>query len=129
MLIQFFRFASVGLCATIVHVAIVFLLVEWMGFDPVLASFPAFFTAVLVAFFLNRNWTFARPQSRNGQFRRYLMVALGGMLLNVVIMYVTVHIAHSPYFVGIALVLIIVPVTSFLLQRNWTFGRLKQPVK
>jgi putative flippase GtrA len=126
MLLQFFRFASVGLVATVVHVAIVFFLVEWMDVDPVLSSLPAFFTAVSAAFFLNRNWTFSSTQSKNDQFRRYLIVALGGMLLNLVIMYVTVHIAHGPYFVGISLVVAIVPIVSFVLQRKWTFGRLKQ---
>jgi putative flippase GtrA len=119
--LQFFRFATVGLLATFIHVTIVYLLVEGARVDPVLASLPAFFTALTAGFLLNRSWTFPGARPGKWQYLKYLTAALGGLLLNVVIMYLTVHVAQGSYWLGLALVVTIVPLFSFVLQRNWTF--------
>jgi putative flippase GtrA len=121
---QFVKFASVGLLATIVHVAIVYSLVEGAGAEPVLASLPAFFSALSVSYLLNRYWTFQASVSGYACFIKYTFVSLGGMFLNVAIMYVAVYIAQGTYLQGLAIVIVIVPVMSFLFQRGWTFERL-----
>ncbi len=121
---RFFRFASVGLLATAIHVAIVYALVEAAGVEPVIASIPAFLAALVASYLLNRNWTFAAGESGIAGFFKYSLVALGGLLLNAVIMYVAVHVMQAHYLLGLAIVVAIVPVASFLLQRDWTFRRL-----
>lgn len=121
MFLQFFKFAAVGLLATFIHVTIVFFLVESVSADPVLASLPAFAAALTIAFILNRVWTFSGSSPGRWQYLKYLTVALAGMLLNVLIMYVTVHVTQGSYWFGLALVVTFVPLFSFVLQRNWTF--------
>lgn len=121
---RFLKFVLVGLLATIVHVAIVFLLVEGTGAEPVLASLPAFLAALSVSYLLNRRWTFESAVPNFRSFPKYLLVAVGGLLLNAAIMYVTVHVAHGPYLLGLAVVVSVVPVLSFMFQRDWSFGGL-----
>ncbi len=121
---RFVRFAAVGLLATGIHVGAVYFLVETGGVDPALASLPAFVSALAVSYLLNRRWTFQAAGTGFGPFHKYLLVALGGMLLNAVIMFVAVHIAKASYWLGLAIVVAVVPAVSYLLQRDWTFRRL-----
>jgi putative flippase GtrA len=121
---QFFKFASVGLLATVVHVAIVFVLVEGADAEPVLASLPAFLSALFVSYLLNRRWTFQPAVSGFRCFSKYMFVALGGMLLNAIIMFAIVYVVHGPYVLGLAIVVAVVPVVSFVFHRDWTFERL-----
>ena len=120
---RFFRFASVGLLATAIHVAIVYALVEAAGVEPVIASIPAFVAALVASYLLNREWTFRAGEEGIAGFFKYSLVALGGLLLNAAIMYVTVHVIEAHYLLGLAIVVAVVPAASFLLQRDWTFRR------
>lgn len=122
MLMQMAKFGLVGLTATATHIAILLLLVEKLGVGPVLASVPAFLTALVISFLVNHHWTFVAQGAYHRYFSRYAAVSAAGLILNTAIMYGTVSLMHKPYIVGLGAVIILVPLFSFLLQRNWTFG-------
>lgn len=122
MLLQMAKFGFVGLLATAIHAAMLFFLVEKLGAGPVLASIPSFLTALAISFLINHHWTFVVKGAYGRYFSRYAAVSVAGLLLNIAIMYATVSLLQLSYVAGLGLVIIFVPMFSFLLQRYWTFS-------
>lgn len=116
------KFGLAGLTATAAHVVVLLLLVETLGVEPVLASVPAFLTALLLSFLINHRWTFLAKGAYSRYFSRYAIVSLAGLILNIAIMYSAVSLMHAPYLVGLGIVIMVVPGFTFLLQRDWTFS-------
>lgn len=123
MLMQMVKFGVVGLTATAIHTVVLLFLVEKLEVGPVLASVPAFLTALVISFLINHHWTFLAKGTYSRYFSRYAVVSAAGLILNIAIMYGTVSLMHKPYIVGLGMVIVLVPLFSFLLQRCWTFGR------
>ncbi len=121
MLIQFIKFGIAGLAATLIHVLVVFILVEMAGWNPVLATFPAFLFALAGSYLINHRWTFAAMGEHGRHFPRYAVIAMMGLGLNLLLMALAVNVLHLGYAWGLALVLMVVPLAGFLLQRNWSF--------
>ena len=122
MLLQMVKYGLVGLSATAIHASMLFFLVETLGVGPVLASIPAFLTALVISFLINHHWTFVVKGGYGRYFSRYAAVSVAGLILNIAIMYGTVSLMHQSYVVGLAVVIVFVPLISFLLQRYWTFS-------
>lgn len=117
----FVRFGIVGVAATFIHVAVFSLLVELFGVAPVAASVPAFATAMLASYGVNRRWTFRAQGSHRAHLPRYALVASTGLGLNVLITYVVVNLLGYWYGLALAFVVTMVPAATFLLNRNWAF--------
>ncbi len=122
MMLQMAKFGFVGLSATVIHAAMLLFLVEKWGVGPVLASIPAFLTALAFSFLLNHHWTFAARGAYGRYFSRYAAVSVAGLTLNIAIMHGAVSLMHQPYLVGLGAVILFVPSISFLLQRYWAFS-------
>jgi putative flippase GtrA len=88
-------------------------LIERAALPLLWANALAFSVAVFVSYFGNHAWTFGRTGYHRKHFPRFLAVALGGLLLNQSIVFLTVEIAGIPYLYGILLVVLIVPGLSF----------------
>ena len=122
MLLQMVKFGFAGLTATAIHTAVLLFLVEIMQMEPVLASIPAFLTATIASFLMNHHWTFIAKGEYRRYFPRYAAVSIVGLFLNITIMYSAVSLMHQPYLIGLAIVIVLVPALSFMLQRSWTFS-------
>ena len=123
---RFIRFCITGGVATFVHVCVYVLMVEVFAMDEVRACVPAFCVATIVGYSINRTWTFRSEGSHTEMLPRYFVVAITGLLLNVVITYVVVD--RLLYWYGIALIIAIVtvPLFTFSLNHLWTFRAARQ---
>jgi len=119
---QFGRFGVVGILATGVHAGVVVALVELAGLDPVTANFPAFATAVLVSYAGNRLWTFGAAGRHRVLLPRFAAVAVAGFLLNHLLLSLMVDRFGIDYRQALPVVVLVVPLLSFLLNRIWVFG-------
>jgi len=117
----FVRFGIVGVAATFIHVAVFSMLVELFRVAPVVASAPAFFTAMFASYGVNHRWTFGAQGSHGVYLPKYAVVAMLGLCLNVLITYLVVDILGKWYGFALALVVTVVPSATFLLNRNWAF--------
>jgi putative flippase GtrA len=115
------KFALVGTLATLIHIVVFAVLVEATEASPVEASVPAFLVAMLVSYAFNRAWTFRASARHRAALPRYASIAALGLSLNVLIMYVTVNVLQWWYVSSLALVVLVVPFTTFHLNRCWTF--------
>ncbi|MGH8729653.1 MAG: GtrA family protein [Burkholderiales bacterium] len=118
---RFFIFALAGLGATIVHLGVFSVLVEAFGVTPVAASVPAFLSAMMCSYAANRTYTFAALGNSHLQLPKYAVVAVMGLSLNVLITFIVVDLLNLWYGIALAIVISIVPVITFLLNRGWTF--------
>ena len=126
--LQYARFGAVGLAAAAVHVTMFTVFIEVAGFAPLAANFVAFGIAVLVSFLGHFRWTF-RGQTAGGGWQRqrtalsrFIIVALTGLALNSLAVYVVVNVLAWPYHYAIVLMISVVPVIVFTLNKFWAFA-------
>ncbi len=82
---QFIRFCLVGLSGVFVDTAVLVIAVEGFFLDPRIGAVPAFITAVVWNFFLNRSWTFKPTKSERVlfPFAAFLVVCTSGLVVRV----------------------------------------------
>jgi putative flippase GtrA len=117
------RFAISGGLATLTHIAVFVLLVEGLSMRPLYASVPAFLTAVGVSYGMNFRWTFDAQGPHHVMLPRFLLVALVGLGLNMLITWLVVDVGHYWYGYTLAAVVVIVPLVTFSLSKLWVFSK------
>lgn len=115
------RYAVVGVIGTAVHFSVLVLLVERFGVEAVTSSTIGFIITVIVSYALNHRWTFRSDRGHGSALPRYIVVSVTGMFLNSGIMYLTVHVFGLWYILGQCLVVVVVPLTNFVLNYKWSF--------
>lgn len=118
---QVARFAVVGGAATATHLSVGLLLAEHLAVAPFWANFAAFSAAVFVSYFGNLMWTFDMAAAGVGRLPRFVVVALCGLAANQAIVFAAVNMAGWNYRVALAIVLLVVPVLTYLASRQWVF--------
>jgi putative flippase GtrA len=118
---QFLRYCIVGGIGTCMHFGITIALVEAAGSHPTAASVVGFAAAFVTSYLLNRFWVFGPSLRPWVSFVRYSIVCACGLALNVSIMALTVDWLRWYYLWGLAVVVAVVPVTNFALNRHWAF--------
>ncbi|WP_309245260.1 GtrA family protein [Clostridium estertheticum] len=115
------RYGLVGLLGTTIHFGSLILLVEFANLDPVLGSALGFLLVLVISYILNRTWTFQSKSRNVRQFLIYSIVSMIGIGLNSAILFISVHILKWNYLYGQCLVVLVVPVSNYLLNSLWTF--------
>lgn len=116
------KYGITGLLGTLTHVSSTVFFVELVGLRPVLSSALGFVIVLVMSYYLNKYWTFRSQFRGYGEFGRYLLVSLSGLVLNTLIMFLTVEFLSWHYVVGQFAVVAVVPASNFLLNNYWTFG-------
>lgn len=89
---RFVKFSVVGALGAITDFAILFLLVELAGLQPVVANGFGFSAAVIQNFLLNRWWTFpeSRIQNSRRQMLKFALVSAIGLGLSTIV-FLSIH--------------------------------------
>jgi putative flippase GtrA len=119
---QLGRFIVVGAAATATHVGVAMGLVEGDVADIGLANAVAFTIALAVSYAGNYGWTFAAGGAHARRLPRFAAVAVLGLALNQLIIFVLAGIAAWDYRIALAVVVLVVPGLSFVVNRRWVFG-------
>ena len=119
---RIFWFVFTGGVATLTHISVFVILVEFFQIDAVLASAPSYLTALAVSYYGNRTWTFKSTAPHVAEIPRYIIVAVSGLIMNVMITYLVVEIFSAPYGVALFLVVIAAPIVTYWLCRKWVFS-------
>lgn len=113
------RFGLVGIAATLIHLTVAVGLIEGGHVHPGIANGIAFVAANLVSYVVNTRWSF---NARIGldTWSRYIGVSLAAWMLTVAIAW-GVDISGGHYLVGIGVIVILVPVLTFVAHRKITY--------
>src|ERR1700742_5090893 len=121
VLVQFVKFGIVGVSNTVLAFAIYTLLLKVFGVWYLAASAIGFVVGAVNGFLLNRRWTFAGHVGDSLTPVRWAVVQSGGLGINLGLLHVFVHDAALDKLAARALGTIVVTVTTFFLNRAWTF--------
>jgi putative flippase GtrA len=95
------RHQAAAAAATAVDFAVMIALVEVAGAPPPLATVLSAITGALANFTLSRVWAFRGRHSGGvfSQARRYAAVAIGGALLNALLLAIAIRLVAFPYVI------------------------------
>jgi putative flippase GtrA len=125
---QFIRFCIVGLSNTALSL-IVFVIAVSTGVPYLAASCGAFAVGALNGYTFNRVWTFKAGSFRAQGLARYVLVQGLGLGLNLGLLAALVEGLGVGSIPAQAMVLPVISILTFALNRRWTFGRsAQQPV-
>lgn len=116
------RFAVSGGLATGTHALVFVTLIEWLAVRPLFAAGVAFVLALFVSYGMNYHWTFSVSGPHRIMLPRFFLVAVSGLLLNLGITYAVVDVAGYWYGYALLLVVLLVPLMTFVLSRLWVFS-------
>lgn len=116
------RFAVSGGFATGTHVIVFVVLIEWLSVRPVISAGVAFVVALFVSYGMNYHWTFSVSGPHRVMLPKFIVVAVLGLLLNLGITYSVVDMAGYWYGYALLLVVLLVPMVTFVLSKLWVFS-------
>jgi len=119
--VKFIKYSFVGCLSTLTYFLSVFVLVEFIKYDPLYASALSFIFMTLISYLLNRRFTFGSTFSTK-TLLRFLAVSLIGFILNFIIMFFIIKGLSLHYFFGELVTTLVIPVINFLLNNYWTFN-------
>ena len=115
------RFGVTGVGVTAIHILIAVTLVELSLAAPPLANGVAFVSSACISFLVNARFTFKAHPSGGAFVRFWLVTILCGGLSAAIASFAEAR--HLDYRLGIAMVVAIVPILSFILHNFWSFRR------
>lgn len=117
------RFALVGLAATLLHMSVVWTLIDRGSMLPLLANLLAFLTAFCVSFVGHYFWTFGPTGDPARAMRRLFVIAGSAFLVNTIVLAGLLEAAWVVPEVAAVVAAAVVPLISYLASRLWGFRR------
>jgi putative flippase GtrA len=114
------RFSLVGVVATGVYFIVANFLIGVEMATPANASVLAYISGMVVSFVGQSRFTFRVERNTIGQFARFCVLSLCGMLLSYWCLYATDSLQISPIW-GIVFVSMLIPLISFVVMKLWVF--------
>lgn len=118
---QLTRFGLVGAIATGLHVLVATGMHDLWGMSPLLANMAGFVAAFLFSYLGHYHWTFTSVVSHGTSFPRFLLVSVSAFFVSQVIVWAGTHVFAMPMKLAMVPVAVFVPLSSFVVNRIWTF--------
>lgn len=122
------RFGIVGMVATAVHIMIVWLLLAFMAFSPLVANTFAFLTAFGISFFGHYRWTFGSPGNTGRAIKRFLLISVSAFVVNTLLLAFLVRGEWFSPTIAAIFSAAVVPLITFVTSRFWGFQSKKDVV-
>ena len=118
LIIQLIKFDIVGVIATLIDLAVLMVLKEFMKVDVLAASAVAFSVSVIANYILSMLFVFkSRGNSKVKEFLVFVILSIGGLLLNQFIMWIGTEIMTAYYLWVKAFALVFVPIYNFITRK------------
>ncbi len=119
---QFGKYCVVGIIGVFVNMGIYTLLVGAAHLYYLGGATISFAVAVTNNFLLNKYWTFGNPEGSSiAQARRFLIVSLLSLLLNLLVLRLLVEEVHLESVAAQMIAISVVTVLNYLGNKKWSF--------
>ena len=125
--IQFVKFAIVGVSNTAITFIVYTALLKGANISYLIASAVGFIAGATNGFLWNRRWTFSDHVGDAYTPLRWGAVQCFGLVIDETLLYLLVHDAGVGKLLAQALAIVVVTVTTFALNRAWTFKMHPEP--
>ena len=116
---QLIKFGIVGVIATLIDLAVLMLLKEFMHIDILVASAVAFSVSVIANYILSMLFVFeSSGNSKVKEFLVFVVLSIGGLLLNQFIMWLGTEILAVYYLWVKVFACVFVPIYNFVTRKN-----------
>lgn len=120
--VEFLKFGIVGLSGVGIDFFVTWLCKEKIGINKYIANAAGFSLAVINNFLLNRYWTFeANNGAITNQFFKFLIIAVAGLAINSLLLFLIVKFTKINFYVTKLLVIGIVFFWNFYMNYLFTF--------
>ena len=118
LIIQLIKFGIVGVIATLIDLAVLMLLKEFMHVDVLVASAVAFSVSVIANYILSMLFVFKGSEnSKVKEFIVFVALSIGGLLLNQFIMWLGTEIMTAYHLWVKVFALVFVPIYNFVTRK------------
>ncbi len=114
------KFGVTGVGSTMIHILVAAALISGLGANTQVGNGTAFIVSTLFSYTVNTLWSFSNRISKRNALR-FVVASLIGLALTVTISWTADSVLKLHYLIGIAMVVIIVPVYTFLIHSFWTY--------
>ncbi|WP_299703414.1 GtrA family protein [uncultured Pontibacter sp.] len=116
------KFGLVGFTGLIIDFSVTFIAKERLRWNKYVANSLGFMLASINNYTLNRLWTFHSTDPEIGwQFSKFLLIALAGLLLNNLVVYLLTEKAKFNFYISKFIAIVLVFIWNFLLNYLYTF--------
>ena len=119
LILQFSRFATIGVLATAAHVSTGLTAHHLLGMVPFTANLLAFAVALCVSFLGQTALAFPGAKRNPQSFSRFTLVAVIGLLLNQAIVIAVTGWLGAPYWAALIVIVATVPPLTFIALKFW----------
>ena len=116
---SFIKFGITGVGSTLIHIAVATVLISVLGSNSQIGNGVAFVVATCFSYTTNTLWSFSNEINRRTA-SRFVVISLGGLVLTLLIS-TGADMLGFHYNLGIAMVVLSVPIYSFIAHRLWTY--------
>jgi putative flippase GtrA len=121
LLRQFIKFFGVGSVSAVGHFGVLILLVQAFGVAAVPASAAGALIGAWINYVLNYRYTFRSDKKHSEALFKFAVVALLGLLLNTLFMWLGVEVLSLHYLLSQVVTTGLVFIWNFVANRCWTF--------
>ena len=114
-------YAVAGLAGTVAHYAVLIVLVQLYGAEPVAGSTAGAVIGAVINYVLNYRFTFRSTAPHGTAFIRFMLVAITGMIVNAAVLFSAVHVLGLHYLLGQIAATGFAFIGTYELNRRWTF--------
>jgi putative flippase GtrA len=116
------RFGLAGAVATLAYFLITNVLVLLANMPPVTASVCAYLLSLGISYILQSRFTFKINTDSPNQVARFVITSLAGLLVSWCVMAIAVDVLSWSYFVGTAVICVLIPLVNYFVFRGWVFA-------
>ena len=118
LIVQLIKFGIVGVIATLIDLAVLMVLKEILDVDVLYASAVAFSVSVIANYILSMLFVFeSSGNSKVKEFLVFVVLSIGGLLLNQFIMWIGTEIMTAYYLWAKVFALVFVPIYNFITRK------------
>ncbi len=120
--IKLIKFGITGVIGMMIDFSVTWLFKEKLKQNKYLSNTLGFTCAVVNNFLINRYWTFQQSQQAlPGQFTKFLIVSITGLIINNLLLYVFVNFAKKNFYLSKVIVIGIVFFWNYFANYLYTF--------
>jgi len=121
--IQFFRYIFVGGVATIIDMGSLYVFTSMVGIHYLISAAIAFVFGVMANYLMSIVWVFKTTGNFKREITLFVIIGLGGLILNEIIIWLLVEKVNLYYMIAKAIAVVIVLVWNFGMRKKFVFAQ------